>query len=112
MINFSRKLLSNFNLIFGLAFLIHIISNWYNSLHPEHPSVMIYKMKLRDIEFPITFDLCVQEIEEPFERFNNVGYLTKYNYFKGKSFFGKNIYGWSGHTKTGSTLNSVQGELS
>ena len=113
--NISRKLRAviNFNLIFGLAFIIHVISIWYNLVHPEHPSVWIYKMNLRDIEFPITFDLCVQEKEEPFERFNNVGYSNKYNYFRGKSNYEKHehFYGWSGHTETGSTLSSVQGKL-
>ena len=114
MINVSRKLLvlSNFNLIFGLAFLIHIISIWYNSLHPENPSVKIYKMNLRDIEFPITLDLCLQEIYKNKKKFNNVGYAQKIAYFKGESWYGKNIYGWSGHTKNGSTLSSVQGKHS
>ena len=70
------------NLIFLIIFLVHVISIGYALKYPEHPSTIIYNTKLDDIEFPISFKLCIKELENVYERYSNLGY---WDFFMGTS---------------------------
>ena len=81
----------------------------YNLQNPKYPSVRIYKKNLSDIEFPISFKLCVRELNNNNIRYQKHGYKNEYYYFLGESMFNENLFGWNGFTKTNKTFGSVEG---
>ena len=90
-------------------FLFHIAMIEYNLQYPDYPSVKIYKKNIKDIEFPISFKLCVRELKNPNFRYIKIGYQNEMDYYKGVSMFNRNHFGWNGFTKTNATLGSVEG---
>ena len=94
------------NGFFSIAFFVHIIIIGYSLKHPEHPSVMTYKEDLKNLQFPMTFQFCIQAMEKIFDRYLKVGYNDINQVFSGESRFSKTLYGWNGHTKNQSTLFS------
>ena len=99
------------NLFFFVAFLVHIVTIGYDMIFPNNPSVRIYEKELREIDFPITFKLCVKDSNDIL-RYNRLGYSDESRFFYGRSKFNKYTYGWNGHTANVSTVGSVQGKRS
>ena len=64
---------------------------------------------LKDIEFPIFIQMCVSEINNSYDRYTNLGYKDHLDFYLGKSAYNETLYGWSGHSKYGSTLGTVEG---
>ena len=91
---------------FTIAFLVHITIIGYNLKYPDHPSFMTYNQDLKDLQFPMTFKICIQSMENLFDRHNKIGYADDRKLFSGESTFSKTLYGWAGHTKNQSTLFS------
>ena len=77
-----RRITIFLNLIFLIIFLVHVMSIGYALKHPEHPSIIIYNKKLSESDFPISFKLCIKELENVFERHRRLGY---WDFFMGIS---------------------------
>ena len=97
--------------IFGIAFTVHISVLIYTKLNPSLPEVKYYNKKLKDIDFPIAFQFCIEEknTDAKIKLANGLGYRDLFDFFRGKSLFNNSIVGWSGHRKNGSTIGSVEG---
>ena len=81
-----------------------------NYLYPENPNVKKYIKDLKDIEFPVILKLCFEKENED-EILQTFGYNYMFDFYRGKSMYNKNVYGWNGHTKNGATLGSVEGNF-
>ena len=77
--------------------------------NPELPSIKTYKKKFTEIEFPLVFRICANEIEDSTERYKEYGYRFDYSYFIGQSIYNRSLIGWNGHTKEGGTIASIEG---
>ena len=98
------------NVTFLLVCLLHICINGFYMIHPDLPSIRVSENNLKDINFPLSFRICVTEIENSTKRYENVGYEGEFAFFSGKRMYEpKNLYGFAGHTNNGSTLSDVQG---
>ena len=87
---------------------VHVIYIGYYNFYPEFPSVRVFKTDLKDIIFPISFKICVEDITENQARFEKLGYWSEWHYFLGQSKFNDKKIGWNGHTENGSTLGSAE----
>lgn len=104
-----NNLIRALNFIFVFVFIVHITTIVYQDLNPQHPSIKSYARDLKDIEFPISFKLCVGERENATDKFRRLGYTNEMDFYHGRSRFNKTILGWNGHTETLSTLGSIKG---
>ena len=115
MVGWRGKNIVGYTFNFGLiiACLIHIGLNLYHNLHPKLPSVRTMDKYLSNITFPISFKICLKEIENKNERYNKLGYGEIWDFFSGmrdqESKDPKVNVGWSGHTEKGSMNLSVKG---
>ena len=73
------------NVIFLIFFLVHVFSIGYALKYPEHPSNIVYMKKLDEMEFPISFKLCIRELKNVETRYRNMGYNHNGDFFKGIS---------------------------
>ena len=106
---FQLKLSLTLNLIFTIVFLGHIFSIGHKLLYPDNPSVRIYNRNLSEVDFPLSFKLCLFEQRNASDRYLNIGYSNVYWFFEGKSMFA-DYFGWNGHAENNETLGSVQGK--
>ena len=93
-----------------LIFIIHIIHLVYLTLYPELPDIKNYNKELKDIDFPVSFMICIDEQNSSSKKFKEFGYNDSYAFFNGESMFNTSLIGWSGHTINGSTFESVEGK--
>ena len=104
----------NFSIILNLALAIicciHITIILISYLYPETPNVKKYVKDLKDIEFPVIFKICFEKANED-EILQAFGYKHMFDFYRGNSMYKKNVYGWNGHTKNGTTLGSVEGSF-
>ena len=97
------------NSVFTLVFLVHAAFIGYGIKYPDQPSIKLNKKDVNELDsFPISFKICVKELENPWERYKKVGYSTLWNFYKGIPDFSGSWVGWSGN-KTGNTRTSVEG---
>ena len=73
----------NFALV--VACLSHIGINAFNELYPDIPSVKQYKADLGNIDFPVSFTICIREIDNDTDRYKAYGYARDWGFFNGKS---------------------------
>ena len=104
-----KKAVAFFNIFFFIIFLIHICSIGYHILYPEVPEIVVYKRNLREVDFPMTFRLCVHELNDTRSRYQRFGYRHYGDFFRGRSMYNDSVYGWAGHSKNGSVLGNVEG---
>ena len=107
----DKKAVVFFNIFFSIIFLIHISSIGYNILYPEVPEIVVYKRNLKEIDFPMSFRICVHELNDTRSRYQRFGYKNYDDFFRGKSMFNGSLYGWAGHDQNGSVLGSVEGDF-
>ena len=105
-----KAFVSAANLFFTLAFVIHLSTIAYDLKYPQYPSIRMRKTELRNIDFPLVFKFCVRDVKKT-EKFQKLGYDSRYNAFIGKSKFNESLFGWNGHTKNYSTLMPVRGKI-
>ena len=105
----SRRIKPVVNLLFAVVFIVHFSYILYYIAHPELADIKHYKKDLQDVEFPLSFELCVEELADSNKRYNEVGYSDVWTYFYGMSKFNSSIIGWAGHKEDGSTFGSVKG---
>ena len=109
MIKVKMKLLLILNLLFTFVFMGHIFFVGRKLMYPDNPSVKIYTRNLSEIDFPLSFKLCLFEQKNASKRYLDIGYWNDYWFFEGKSKFGEH-FGWNGHSENNETLGSVQGK--
>ena len=95
----QRKFVKLLNFLFLCVFFGHILQIGYN------------KKQLKDIEFPITFKLCLLEKSTSSDRYKSLGYNDSQGFYRGQNRFDQNVVGWNGHTSNKTTLGSIQGKL-
>ena len=105
----TRNHLLLLNLFFTCGFLVHIFTIGYYLIHPKYPSIRVYEEDLKQIDFPLSFKICVTEQENSTERYRKLGYKDEYRFFAGESMFEEEVIGWGGHTQNGSTLYHIRG---
>ena len=85
----------------------------YRLIEPEFPLIQVYKKRLQDIEFPLIFHICLcvpkTRTKENGNWYKPFGYNGDYEWFIGQSMYDNANYGWSGHTKNGSTIGKTKG---
>ena len=85
----------------------------YNLIEPKFPIIQVEKKRLNDTEFPLIFHICLNELRtntrENDISYKSFGYNSSYEWFIGQSMYGNANYGWSGHTKDGSTIGKTKG---
>ena len=99
------SIIANFTLV--VICVIHICNIGYSNLHPDVPDIVVYKRNLKEIDFPLSFRLCI--FSKDSAKFQIVGYKNEFNFFKGQSFFNHSLIGWNGHRQNGSTVGSYEG---
>ena len=99
---FIRPLILHVTLV--VACVSHIGFNAFYELYPDLPSVKQYKTDLENINFPISFTICVREIHNDTERFRAFGYARDWSWFSGKSQIRNGVFGWNGDFENGSEL--------
>ena len=88
--------------------IVHICSLVYFNVNPKLPNIMKYKKSIEDIDFPISFIICINS-NKGIEKVKEYGYLDEWNFFHGKSRFNNSIFGWAGHSEDGSFYKSAEG---
>ena len=100
--------------ILVVAFGIHVSHIVSNILNPQFPQVRHYKKALKDIEFPISFQICVNELNlsnTSNKKYHEYGYDGLWEYYKGESRYNSTIVGWAGHKKNHSTsIFTIEGK--
>ena len=105
-----KTLIIIFNLSLFIACLVHIFSILHNYLYPDMPINKEYEKNLEDIEFPLIFKLCFQQHNET-KILQSLGYERIYMFYMGRSMYNSSLFGWNGHVKNGSTLESTEGMI-
>ena len=105
-----RNITHFINVIFFALFLSHLSIICYQSLNPNVPSIRVFKEDLQKIDFPISFKICVKELENITARYEKVGYPHNYYFYLGISKFNQ-AGGWYGHTEDNKTFGSLEGEM-
>ena len=70
---------------------------------------MCMKKNLKDIQFPISFTVCLYEIENSVARYQKLGYYHVGWFFTGISSYNSSISGFRGHTEDGGILSTKEG---
>ena len=103
-----------------LAITVLIIICIYNSvmviyrlIEPKFPIIQVEKRNINETEFPLIFHICLNELRtntrENDNSYKSFGYNGPYEWFIGQSMYDNGNYGWSGHSKNGSTIGKTKG---
>ena len=98
------------NTVFTLVFFVHAAFIGYGIKYPDQPSTKLYSKDINELDvFPISFKLCVKELENPLERYRKVGYADVWDFYKGLTDSSGSWVGWSGNNTGNSERTSVEG---
>ena len=101
---------SNFiSIILVVIFVFHVGFIINNIINPEIPEISISKKNLQEIEFPLSFLICINQHNNDSAKYKEVGYKSVYRFYKGESIFNNSIFGWRGHKINGSKYDTVEG---
>ena len=92
-----------------MVFFIHVGILTYKKVNPDLPEVKYYKKNIKDIDFPIAFQICIIENNNDAKKYWDLGYMDLFEFFNGNSRFNDSVVGWAGHTENGSSIGSVEG---
>ena len=93
-----------------MVFLVHAAFIGHGIKYPVQPSIKLYSKDVNELDsFPISFKICVKELENPSERYKKVGYSTVWNFFKGLPDSSGSLVGWSGNNTGNTSRTSVEG---
>ena len=99
-----------FDMLFKLFCLVAVIVqlgfNLQGFLQPKFPTTRVKDVALKDLDFPLIFKICVQPGFNQTALYE-VGYSGLLEYFKGKSRFNGDVFGWAGHTSDNRTWGGV-----
>ena len=102
----SIKITKIVNCLLVVACGLHVGYIVLSIVNPEFPQVRLYKEQLRNVEFPISFQICVNEFNvtnSTNEKYQQYGYDGIWEYFRGQSRYNSTIVGWAGHKQNHST---------
>ena len=97
-------------ILFVSAFIVHI-SFIGNKVFTELPNLQVFKKQLKDIEFPLIFRVCANQVQNGDAKFQKYGYRNFDDFFRGKSMFNQSLFGWGGHMSNGLNKANVEGKL-
>ena len=106
--SFHKSIPKIVNLIFAIVFFKHITIIGYLRAYPDNPSVRVYDKDLKDIEFPLSFKICLRELNRDL-RYQQNGYNDIYAFFRGQPSYGRRYFGWPGRDENKSSLGTVTG---
>ena len=111
--NSSIGMKNLFRAVMSIIFLAHVSYLLYDIISPEFPEIVNYKKDLNEIEYPITFKICVNELNLSIanEKYQKYGYDDLWQFYYGRSMYDSSIFGWAGHTENGSTIAPTEGDL-
>ena len=92
-----------------LALFVQLGFNLQGFFQPKFPTTLVKDLALKDLEdgFPLVIKICPQPGFDE-KALYEVGYSGLWQYFKGKSRFNKNVFGWAGHTSNNTTWGNVE----
>ena len=103
-----KVLRSVIQIILVIVCIVHICSLVYFNVNPELPNIVKYKKNIEDIEFPLSFILCINS-NKGMENAKLFGYLDEWYFFYGRSKFNDSTIGWAGHSRDGPLFDSSEG---
>ena len=107
-----KKVISLVNISLVLICIIHVASILNTHLYPLYPDVHVYKANLKDIDFPLSFKICVFDLASNSDaKYQRWGYKRQWDFYLGKSMFNESLHGWNGHGPNGTTLGSTEDML-
>ena len=107
--SFFKRLINLINLILLIICIINSCDVFYKLVNPALPSIHEYDTNLKDIEFPISFRICLDDLNKTYDRYKKLGYEDDYHFFLRRSKYNKSHYGWNGHTEDGATIGTTEG---
>ena len=105
-----KPTLSFINIILVVTFVFHVGFIINNIVNPDLPEISISKKNLHDIEFPLSFLICINQHDNDSLKYKEVGYQSVYRFYKGESMFNESIFGWRGHNENESEYHTVEGK--
>ena len=69
----------------------------------------VYNKEVGEIDFPLSFILCLNDRENISARYSKFGYTHYANFYRGINMYNTSVVGWKGHMENGSVYGSVQG---
>ena len=108
-ISHLKRLKIAFLVIIFTTFIFNSCQVIYRMMYPELPTVHVYEKNLKDIQFPISFTVCLYEIENSVARYQKLGYYHVGWFFTGISSYNSSISGFRGHTEDGGILSTKEG---
>ena len=82
----------------------HVSNIVYNNIYPDVPEILVYEKKLNEIEFPISFLLCLNQFENDTLKFRKFSYKNVQDFFIGQRMYNARLKGWKGHKVDGSVV--------
>ena len=101
-----------FKIVCAILLLIHVSWILYYEIFPTETFTRIEEIKLKDIEFPVYFKICLTPGFNITE-LRNVGYYNIWAYFVGQlRYTNEKKYGWGGYDKKNKTaISTPEGEF-
>ena len=100
------------NIIFTIAFIIHFLTLAYFIIYPNLPEVKVYEADLKDIDFPLSFQLCIHResyVKQHVVNFQKHGYFDLTQFYRGMVMLNHSLIGWHGLKEDGTTFGSLRG---
>ena len=67
--------------------------------------------KLRHLQFPLSFCICLFKLENEGDRYKKLGYKGPHLWYVGQSIYNESHFGWNGHNKDGTTKGTIEGTV-
>ena len=88
----------------------HVSNIIYKNIYPDVPEILVYEQKLNEIDFPISFLLCLNEFDNDTHKYRKVGFNNVQDLFLGRRLnpnktLQQKTKGWKGHKVNGSVLS-------
>ena len=108
-LSWNKRIPVLINIIFSLFFICHLFFIVNKLVNPDLPEVDVSNVELEDIDFPLVFRICINELSGNDAKYQAVGYNDSWDFFKGISRYDRSLVGWNGFKENGEILGSVKG---
>ena len=98
------------SLILIIICIYHVSRIIYSNIYPDVPEILVYEKNFNQIDFPISFLLCLNEFDNDTDKYREVGFKNVQDLFIGRrmnenSTLKSRLRGWSGHEVNGTVLS-------